>query len=308
MRDISHVLPANRGQSQKERPRFRTRSSGERTRRQPSASEAGSRADATASVPPMRAPSPWSIATVLALGTALAGCGKSGPGQSAERAPSSPLAPVSTRGASGLATKNTTRLGGGDPTTDAAAVARAVYPGLTAQTRPQMVVLTDERDWLASLAASALSGAPLRAPLLYDNGEALPDTTVQTLHSLRPTGAPALAGAQVMRVGRGPATPPSGYRIGTVPYTADPSTTAAEIERLLELARGAVPRQAILLAAEAPAALQMPAAGLAAESGAPILFTTAAGIPAATRARRCCVCTGPDLTPSTRGRGSAAAS
>ena len=57
---------------------------------------------------------------------------------------------------------------------DAAAVARAVYPGLTPATRPQAVVLVDERDWPAALAASALAGAPLGAPLLYAEGDALP--------------------------------------------------------------------------------------------------------------------------------------
>jgi hypothetical protein len=231
----------------------------------------------------MLAPSLRSIATVLALGAALAGCGKSGPLRSSGAGARGQLAPVSTQGAAGLATKNTTRLGGPDPATDAAAVARAVYPGLTARTRPQMIVLTDERDWRASLAASALASAPLRAPLLYDDGGTLPDATKQALGALHPTGAPALAGAQVMRIGKTPATPP-GYHFGTLPYTADPSTTAGEIERLLELAHGSAPRQVIVLASEAPAALQMPAAGLAAESGAPILFVTAAGVPAATRA------------------------
>jgi hypothetical protein len=231
----------------------------------------------------MSPPSLRSIATVLALGATLAGCGKSGPPRSSGSGARSLLAPVSTQGATGLATKNTTRLGGPDPATDAAAVARAVYPGLTAHTRPQMVVLTDARDWLASLAASALAGAPLRAPLLYDDGGTLPDTTVQALGALHPTGAPALAGAQVMRIGKAPPTP-AGYRIGTVPYTADPSTTASEIERLLELAGGGPPHQVIVVSTEAPAAQQMPVAGLAAESGAPILFVTAAGVPAATRA------------------------
>jgi hypothetical protein len=231
----------------------------------------------------MRAMSPRSIAAVLALGATLTGCGKSGPLRSSGSGARSLLAPVSTEGATGLATKNTTRLGGADPATDAAAVARAVYPGLTARTRPQIVVLTDERDRLAALAASVLSGEPLRAPLLYDDGGTLSEATAQALGTLHPTGAPALAGAQVMRIGKSPPAP-AGYRIGTVPYSADPSTTAAEIERLLELARGGAPHQVIVVSAEAPAAMQMPAAGLAAESGAPILFTTSVGVPAATRA------------------------
>ena len=82
---------------------------------------------------------------------------------------------MSTQGAVGVATRNTTRLGGADPASDAAAVARAVYPGLTTATRPQAVVLVDEHDWAASLTASVLASAPLGAPLLYADGSALPD-------------------------------------------------------------------------------------------------------------------------------------
>ena len=76
--------------------------------------------------------------------------------------------------ASGLATKNTTRLGGADPIADAAAVALAVNPGLTPATRPAAVVLVDARNWTAALAASALASAPLGAPLLYSEGDTLP--------------------------------------------------------------------------------------------------------------------------------------
>ena len=112
-----------------------------------------------------------------------------------------PIAQVSTQGAGGLATKNTTRLGGADPATDAAAVARAVYPGLTSGTRPQAVVLVDERDWPAALAASALASAPLGAPLLYSDGYTLPAASSQALAAMHPTGAAQAGGAQVIRIG-----------------------------------------------------------------------------------------------------------
>src|ERR1700685_2144106 len=104
----------------------------------------------------MRCPSPrLSVAALLTCGALLAGCGKSsqstagggnrgvGAGQTARRA-------------TGVAPKNTVRLGGGDPASDAAAVARAVYPGLTLGSRPQAIVLVDERDRPRALAAGSL--------------------------------------------------------------------------------------------------------------------------------------------------------
>ncbi len=218
-------------------------------------------------------------------GVALAGCGKSAPapsGGSGGGGSGEPIAQVSTEGAGGLATKNTTRLGGPDPATDAAAVARAVYSGLTVSTRPQTVVLVDEHDWPAALAASALASTPLGAPLLYSDGPTLPAVSSQALAALHPTGATPAGGAQVIRIGTSPPVP-AGYRVTTLP-AAEPAALAAEVARLLSRARGAAPRQVIVLSEEAPPALVMPAAGLSAESGAPILLVGSKSVPPATSA------------------------
>src|SRR5947207_8173901 len=67
-----------------------------------------------------------------------------------------------------LATKNTTRVGGKDPTADAAAVASAVFPGRSDATRPAIVALVDEGDWRTGIAAAVLMSPPLRAPVLFD--------------------------------------------------------------------------------------------------------------------------------------------
>ncbi len=188
---------------------------------------------------------------------------------------------MSGGGAVGVATRNTVRLGGGDPVSDAAAVARAVYPGLTAATRPQAVVLVDAHDWPAAIAASVLASAPLGAPLLYSEGDALPEVSLQALNALRPRGAPALEGAQVIRIGTSVAVP-DGLRTRTVPAASEPAELAVAVERLIALARGRPPSEVIIVASDAPRALQMPAAGLSAESGAPILFVTAGAVPVAT--------------------------
>ncbi|HEX4187821.1 MAG TPA: hypothetical protein VHY83_08000 [Solirubrobacteraceae bacterium] len=226
----------------------------------------------------------------LAAAAALTACGKSsihtrsagaGGGGGGGTAPT--LASVAAQGAVSLVTKNTARLGGADPASDAAAVARAVYPALTPATRPQVVVVVDQRNWGASLAASVLAGAQLRAPLLFSEGGSLPEVSGAALEAMRPAGSAAVGGAQVIELGTTAALP-GGLRSRTVTVPADEAAAAVAVERLLEAAHGARPRRVIVVASDAPRALQMPAAGLAAESGAPILFTRSSGLPATTRA------------------------
>jgi hypothetical protein len=276
----------------------------------------------------------WPLALLLLTGAALAGCGKSLPGHGEGRGAGgvTTVAGAGALAASGLATKNTTRLGGANPVADAAAVALAVNPGLTPATRPGAVVLVDARDWTAALAASALASAPVGAPLLYAESDALPAISGEALKALRPRGSAALGGAQVIAIGTSAA--PAGYRTRTLAASSvepaggaaasgsagagagaadstqapasgtggaagsaapggarDAARTktdaeavlAAGIERLVALARGARPRRVIVVGVDGPRALAMPAAGLAAETGAPILPVDVASIPPATR-------------------------
>ncbi len=265
-------------------------------------------------VPPLR------LLAALALcgGTlfALAGCGKGSRAGTAASGAAGLPAPEA-RGVAGISTKNTTRLGGVDPADDAAAVARAVYPGFTPATRPQAVVIVDRSDWPAALAASSLASAPLAAPLLYSDGDTLPEVSEQALRAMRPIGAATLGGVQALTVGDAVGAP-AGYRFkaiegsagaaaaesgtastsstgstagagtgtGTAAGTASEGDAAANagvsVLHVLQAARGRSPHEVIVVAVDAPRSLQMPAAGLAAESGAPILFVTRSGVPRAT--------------------------
>lgn len=211
----------------------------------------------------------------LILCVSLAGCGKTLSSRAVGQGSGS-VAAVSAHGAGGLSTKNTTRLGGSTSATDAAAVAVAVYPGLTAATRPQAVTLVDEGDWPAALAGSVFASAPLRAPLLYSGASTLPAASSQALSTLKPTGARALGGIQVMRIGEGGAPP--GYVTRSI--TADnPAALAVAIERVSSALQRRAPRQIIVTAAAGPPAMTMPAAGLSAQTGAPILFVERMSIP-----------------------------
>jgi hypothetical protein len=257
---------------------------------------------------PLRPIAALALAGALLAG-ALSGCGKGHASQAAGSSAGT-LAPPAAHGVVGVSTKNTTRLGGADAVSDAAAVAEAVYPGLTPATRPQVVVLVNERDWFGALAASTLASAPLGAPLLYADGDKLPAASAQALRAMRPLGASSLEGAQVIRVDTSAAVP-AGYHVrdaivngsaaplsGTgsgskttssasndnlAPSASAPAVGLA-LERIAETAGGKHAHEVLLVATDAPRALQMPAAALAAESGAPILFVTSSGVPEQTAA------------------------
>ncbi len=237
---------------------------------------------ANARVRAVRAASAPAALALAAAALILAACGKTAPASSTAAAGPLPrLAPAASPGSLSVATRNTTRLGGADAVADAAAVARAVYPGLTPSSRPQAVVLVDEGDWGSSLAASVLAGAPLSAPLLFSEGSTMPAASAQALEALHPAGAPGLGGAQVIRIGAA-AAPAGGYLTHLVP-SGEPAASAAAIAQLdMQLTPAKPPRAVIVLNSAAPRALQMPAAGLAAESGAPILFVTSIRVPLAT--------------------------
>lgn len=224
------------------------------------------------------------LASVLLASVLLAGaggCGKSAPPGGAGAGSGAPTAVPGQRGAAALATKNTTRLGGSTPAEDAAAVALAVYPGLTAATRPQTVVLVDEGDWPAALAASTLAGRPLHAPILYTSARGLPRASSDALAAMGPAGAASLAGAQAIAVGA--AQLPAGYD-GRAVRASDSVALAVSIERLAGALRKRAPSHIVVTALDAPPAMAMPAAGLAAQSGAPILLVERGRMPQATAA------------------------
>lgn len=223
-------------------------------------------------------------AVIAALAIGLAGCGKGESGGTAN----TPIvgakgtqkqAPVAL-GFPVFATKNTTRIGGADPIADAAAVARAVYPGVNPRTRPQAVVLADARDWRSALAASVLMASPVRAPLLLSQGPSLPAATADVLESLAPTGSKPAGGAQVVRVGD--VARPKGLKSADL-VGRDPFTLARAIDAFQAGARGASADSVMVVSADSPE-FAMPAAGLAAKTGDPILFVRRDSVPEPTRA------------------------
>jgi hypothetical protein len=231
-------------------------------------------------------------AALFLLVFALAGCGgggdDSGPGESGgddtqpvigqsgdEEQPDE--APV--LGFPIFATKNTTRVAGADPIANAAGVARAVYPARTDESSPQAVVVVEQSDWRSAISAAQLMSRPLRAPILFSDGGELPEASAEALEELAPSGAEAAGGAQVIRIG-GAATPPN--RDVTDVEGASSASLADAIDRLQASAAGS-PSEAVIVAPADNPEYAMPAAGWAAKSGHPVLWTLRDSLPPETR-------------------------
>lgn len=219
-------------------------------------------------------------ALLFAVAVAVSGCGRDEQGNDvASRPAPGTSADQPGPGFAAFATKNTTRIAGKDPISNAAATAQAVFPSGEEGTHPRAVVLTDAGDWRTAIAASVLTAQPIGAPILFSENDEVPDATRKALQSLDPTGARSLGDAEIIRVG--PAPKLDGYKSVDV-AGADPFARAQAIDALLEAAGAARPASVIVVGSSDPAAA-MPAAALAAKTGAAILFTEKDSVPAPTR-------------------------
>jgi hypothetical protein len=174
-----------------------------------------------------------------------------------------------------FATANTTRVGGADPASTAAAVALAVYPSTGPEQRPDAVALVDAAEWRGGIAAAALMAPPLGVPVLVSENGELPDASAQALAALSPTGSKDTDGAQVFAVGD---AAPTGLETRSVRGGV---AGAAALAALRERLTGRAPRH-FLVAPSGRSAFAMPAASWAARSGDPVLFAGRDSLPKAT--------------------------
>jgi hypothetical protein len=174
-----------------------------------------------------------------------------------------------------FATSNTTRIGGPDPISNAAASALAVFPATNDKQRPVAVTLVGEEDWAGAIAAAVLMAEPIRAPLLYGEPEGVPAATAEALGALKPGGGAASGGDAVLAIGD--VQVPEGMSSAKV-AAGDAASEAAAIARLRDRLAGGPP-DAIVLASSSEPAFAAPAAAYAARSGDPVLFTEAESLP-----------------------------
>ncbi len=178
------------------------------------------------------------------------------------------------------ASKNTTRVGGGDAAADAAGVANAVFPSTSPQTRPAAVLIVGSEDWQGGVAAAALAASPIRAPILLSEDGELPPISADTLDRLDPRGAELAKGTQVIRVGD--AANPDGERRTAHLRGSGSYETAAAIDAFNIKTKGEPSDNVVIASGERPE-FAMPAAAWAAHSGDAVLFSPRDRLPAATR-------------------------
>jgi ell wall binding domain 2 (CWB2) len=220
-------------------------------------------------------------ALLLLLALALSGCslgedeGEQSPPQLGVQADDDEAA--QKLGFPSSVTRNTVRVGGSDAAADAAGVAGALYPATGDADRPTAVVLVDQDDWVTGIAASALAGPPIGAPILLTDGDELPAVTEDTLERLDPKGSDLSEDAQVIRMGPDVARP-DGFKTAVI-EGAEPFARAAAIDRFFSAARGEPSNDVVLYSGDS-AEWAMPAASWAARSGDAVLPVRRNSIPA----------------------------
>jgi hypothetical protein len=189
-------------------------------------------------------------------------------------------APVGTLGFPLVATRNTTRISGPDPTADAAAAALATHPPAPGEKRLQAAILVPDDDWQAGIAASVLSGPPSRIPVLISGQGSVPDATTQALTQLDPEGGGPSGDTQVYSAGG--AAVPSGLHSDQL-HGDSPAEIANSIDQLRQRLLKREPEHIVVVSSAEPG-YAMPAAAWAARSGDAVLFTGRNQVPAATLA------------------------
>ncbi|HVD40836.1 MAG TPA: cell wall-binding repeat-containing protein [Solirubrobacterales bacterium] len=193
-------------------------------------------------------------------------------------AESAPDQTAEALGYPGFATNNTTRIGGSDPTANAAGAALAAFPSTTPEQRPAAVTVVGEEDWAGAIAAAVLMAPPVRAPILFSGPDEMPEVSEDALEALDPQGSADTGEASL-------------FAVGTVAYpgqaapvdSGDPAATAAQIFNLRERLVSAPPKH-ILVASGASPDFAMPAAAWAARSGDPVLYAEGKKLPEPTAA------------------------
>lgn len=174
-----------------------------------------------------------------------------------------------------FATRNTTRVAGPDPVTNAAGVALATFPSGGAVEGPDAVTIVDSEDWAGGVAAASLIAEPVGSPILMSSGGELSELTAGALAALGPGGGAATGGKEAFVVG-------GGARPDDLKTRAVRGESAAELAAKLATLRAELadepPRHVVIASSDAPE-FAMPAAAWAARSGDPVLFSQANSVP-----------------------------
>ena len=219
------------------------------------------------------------LAGVVALLVAVNPFGGGGGGETREvtiavATDNAQRAPVGVLGYPLVATRNTTRISGADPVSDAAAAALATHPPAPGAPRLEAATVVPDDDWQAGIAASVLAGPPARMPVLVSQHGAVPDATEDALAQLKPRGG---GSGDVAVYSVDGASVPSGLHSKDVEGDS-PAAIANSIDQLRQQLLQEEPEHIVVVSSDEPG-YAMPAAAWAARSGDPVLFAGKDGVP-----------------------------
>ncbi len=177
-----------------------------------------------------------------------------------------------------IATRNTTRISGNDPSAISIAAALAAYPTIGPATPPAAITVVSDSQWQAGVAAATLSARPVNAPIILAPDGSLSEDGDAVISDFDPQGSPVTGEAQVFAVGK--VTPPSGYETSNI-NAKDSASLAVKVAETKASLTGGPPAAFVVVSSDEPE-YAAPAATWVARSGDVVLYTGKDEVPAVT--------------------------
>lgn len=183
-----------------------------------------------------------------------------------------------------LSTKNVTRIQTNKQVEAAVLVSQTVWPATHEENRPGTIILTEENNWQAAIAASNLIHHPNDGPLLFVGKKGIPAETMNEIKRLNPKGNKM--GTQVIVVGQAKKKvfdELKGYKVEQVQGT-NPAELGKNVDQKYAELSGKLPSSVIVISEDDEDKLySLPALSWVAHMPEPPLFVSSDSIPAATQ-------------------------
>ncbi|GGE56960.1 cell wall-binding repeat-containing protein [Priestia taiwanensis] len=179
--------------------------------------------------------------------------------------------------------KNSTRLNEQDPVKMAVLTSQMIWPATHTDNQPNAVILAPKGNWQLALASADLIHHPSNGPILFLEDKKIPETTLQEIKRLSPTGIKD--GTNIIVIGEldeSAKTQLASYKVKQLKET-DAAKLAKEVDALYAEITGDYPTSVIIGSSDNDAQLfSVPAANWIAHMPEPILYVSKDTVPEAT--------------------------
>lgn len=181
-----------------------------------------------------------------------------------------------------IATKNTTRINSSDPVEAAVLASRTLWTATNDNNRPGSVVIVSSDQWQIAAASADLIHHPSNGPILFVNDDGVPETTLNELKRLKPTGSKSNDGIQVIAVGK--ISDKVEEQLKELDYKMDriegdqPAAVAEAIDAYYAKVSGSMPESVIIGSMDSPE-YTMPAVNWIAHMPEPLLYVKEDEVP-----------------------------